>query len=110
MAVVMAEAHDRSAYERLCKRIPVAFIETTNPYIAWRVAIGCLLLPNSGADPRLVDQLATNAVTLGKADSGIGYFKAGKAQSEYPEGGFVQAVKRAEQMRTTSQPPARATA
>src|SRR5258708_38207877 len=110
MAVVMAEAHDRSAYERLCKRIPVAFIETTNPYIAWRIALGCLLLPNSGADPRLVNRLATKAVTLGKADSGIGYFKTCKALSEYREGGFAQAVEWAEQMRTNSEASASAEA
>ena len=103
MAALLAEAHDRPAYEQLCKRIPATFIETTNPYIAWRVAIGCLLLPNSGADPRLVDQLATKAVTLGKADSGIGYFKACKALSEYREGGFAQAVEWAEQVRTNSE-------
>jgi serine/threonine protein kinase len=110
MAALLAEAHDRPSYEQLCKRIPATFIETTNPYIAWRVAIGCLLLPNSGADPRLVDQLATEAVTLGKADSGIGYFKACKALSEYREGGFAQAVKWAEQARTNSEAPASAEA
>src|SRR6266478_4491271 len=110
MAALLAEAHDRPAYERLCKRIPATFIETTNPYIAWRVAIGCLLLPNSGADPRLVDQLATKAVTLGKADSGIGYFKTCKALSEYREGGFAQAVEWAERERTNSEASASAEA
>jgi len=51
----------------------------------------------------LVDQLATKAVTLGKADSGIGYFKACKALSEYREGGFAQAVEWAERGRTNSE-------
>src|SRR5260370_32060873 len=103
MAALLAEGHDRPSYEQPCKRIPSTVIETTNPYVAWRVAIGCLLLPNSGADPRLVDQLATKAVTLGTADSGIGYFKAGKALSEYREGGFARAVEWAEQGRTKSE-------
>jgi len=31
MAALLAEAHDRPAYEQLCQRIPAAFIETTNP-------------------------------------------------------------------------------
>src|SRR5882672_6842549 len=108
MAALLAEAHDRPAYEQLCKRIPATFIETTNPYIAWRIAEGCLLLPNSGADPRLVEQLATKAVTLGNRDSGIGYFQACKALSEYREGGFAQAVEWAERGRTNSDVFARA--
>ena len=108
MAALLAEAHDRPAYEQLCKRIPATFIETTNPYIAWRVALGCLLLRNSGADPRLVEQLATKAVTLGNRDSGIGYFQACKALSEYREGGFAQAVEWAERGRTNSDVFARA--
>src|SRR6266568_1234891 len=94
MAALLAEAHDRPAYEQLCKRIPASFIETTNPYIAWRVAIGCLVLPNSGADPRLVEQLVTKAVTLGNRDSGIAYFQACKALSEYRGDRFSQAVER----------------
>src|SRR5260370_24892967 len=110
MAALLAEGHDRPSYEQPCKRIPSTVIETTNPYVAWRIAIGCLLLPNSGADPRLVDQLATNAVTLGKADTGIGYFKACKALSEYREGGFAKAVEWAEQVRTSSEAPASAEA
>src|SRR5258708_705543 len=110
MAALLAKAHDRPAYAQLCKKIPATFIETTNPYIAWRVAIGCLLLPNSGADRRLVQQLATKAGTLGKADNGIGYFKACKALSEYREGGFAQAIEWAGQVRTNSEASASAEA
>jgi serine/threonine protein kinase len=103
LAALSARAHDRSAYEQLCKRIPAAFIETTNPYIAWRIALGGLLLPNSGADRRLVQQLATKAVTLGSGNSGIGYFEACKGLSEYREGGFAKAVEWAERGRTNSE-------
>src|SRR5437870_13592968 len=102
MSALLAEAHDRPAYEQLCKRIPATFIETTNPYIACRIAEGCLLLPSSGADPRLVEQLATKALTLGNRDSGIGYFQACKALWEYREGWVAQAVERAERGRTKS--------
>jgi tetratricopeptide (TPR) repeat protein len=108
MAALLAEAHDRPAYEQLCKRIPATFIETTNHYIAWRIAEGCLLLPNSGADPRLVEQLATKAVTLGNFDSGIGYFRACKGLSEYRGGRFSQALEWAEKARTNSDVFARA--
>src|SRR6185295_6332895 len=108
MSALLAKAHDRPAYEQLCKRIPAAYSETSNPYIAWRVALGCLLLPSSGADPRLVEQLATKAVTLGSRDSGIAYFQACKALSEYREGLFSQAVEWAEKARTNSEVFARA--
>ncbi|HXJ56016.1 MAG TPA: hypothetical protein VNU68_05050, partial [Verrucomicrobiae bacterium] len=64
--------------------------------------------PNSGADPRLVEQLATKAVTLGNRDSGIAYFQACKALSEYRGGRFSQAVEWAEKARTNSEPFARA--
>lgn len=55
-----------------------------------RLADGCLLLPNSGADPLLVQQLATRAVTLGNT-GGDGYFQACKGLSEYREGRFSEA-------------------
>jgi len=49
-------------------------------------------LAEFGADPRLVEQLATKAVTLGNRDSGIGYFQACKALSEYRGDRFSHAV------------------
>jgi len=70
VAALLVMTHDRPAYEQLCHRIPTTFAETTNPYIAQRIAEGCLLLPNSGADLQLVDRLATRAVTLGSGDGG----------------------------------------
>jgi hypothetical protein len=95
MAVLSVITHDRSAHEQVRQRIPVTFAETTNPYIAQRVAEACLLLPNAEADLQLVDQLATRAVTLGKGGE-IGYFQPCKALSEYRKGLFPQAVEWAE--------------
>jgi tetratricopeptide (TPR) repeat protein len=104
VATLLVITHDRSAYEQLCRRIPAAFAETTNPYIAQRIAESCLLLPNPGADQRLEQQLATRAVTLGSGDgSGIGYFQACKALSEYREGSFPEAVEWAEKARKSSE-------
>jgi len=111
VAALLVMTHDRPAYEQLCQRIPAAFAETTNPYIAQRIAEGCLLLPNSGADQRLVQQLATRAVTLGSGDgSGIGYFQACKALSEYREGSFPGAMEWAEKALKSSEVFARAKA
>jgi len=95
VAALLVITHDRPAYEQLCQRIPAIFAGTSNPYIAQRIADGCLLLPNSGADPRLVQELATRAVTLGNTDSG-GYFQACKGLSEYREGRFSEACEWAE--------------
>jgi hypothetical protein len=108
-AALLVTTHNRPDYEQLCHRIPTTFAETTNPYIAQRIAEGCLLIPNSGADQRLVQQLATRAVTLGSGDgSGIGYFQACKALSEYRQGSFPEAVEWAEKARKSSEVYARA--
>jgi tetratricopeptide (TPR) repeat protein len=109
VAALLVTTHNRPDYEQLCHRIPTTFAETTNPYIAQRIAEGCLLLPNSGADLQLVDRLATRAVTLGNGDGGgIGYFQACKALSEYREGSFPEAVEWAEKALKNSAVLARA--
>ena len=96
VAALLAMTHNRADYEQLCHNIPTAYSESTNPYIAARVADGCLLLPDSGADLPSVDKLATKAVTLGTAEGGIGYFQAIKALSAYRAGRFPEAVEWAE--------------
>jgi tetratricopeptide (TPR) repeat protein len=105
VAVLSVMTHDPPGYEQLCHKIPITFAETSNPYIAQRIAEGCLLLPNSGADLQLVDRLATRAVTLGNGD---GYFQPCKALSEYRQGGFPGAVEWAEKSQKSSEVFARA--
>jgi serine/threonine protein kinase/tetratricopeptide (TPR) repeat protein len=107
VAALLVMTHDHPAYEQLCQRIPPIFAGTSNPYIAQRIADGCLLLPNSGADPRLVEQLATRAVTLGNTEAG-GYFVACKGLSEYREGRFSEACEWADKARQKSEPFAQA--
>jgi len=107
VAALLVMTHDLPAYGQLCQKIPAMFAETSNPYIARRVADGCLLLPNSGADPRLVQQLATKAVTLGDREGG-GYFLACKGLSEYREGRFSEACEWAEKALQKSEPFAQA--
>jgi len=56
-----------------------------------------------------VQQLATRAVTLGSGDgSGIGYFQAWRALSEYRESSVPEAVEWAEKARRSSEVFARA--
>jgi len=105
LAALLAITHDRPAYEQVCRKLPAGYAETTNPYIAQRVAEACLLLPNSGADLQLVDRLATRAVTLGNGD---GYFQPCKALSEYRQGSFAGAVEWAEKSLKSSEVFARA--
>jgi serine/threonine protein kinase len=107
MSALLVVAHDRPAYEQLCRKIPPIFAESSNPYVAQRITDSYLLLPNSGADPRLVQKLATKAVTLRNGDGG-GYFQACKALSEYRGGRFSQAAEWAEKARTNSELFARA--
>src|SRR5258708_3508436 len=107
VAALLVMTHDRPAYEQLCQRIPAIFAGTSNPYIAQRIADGCLLLPNSGADPPLVQQLATRAVTLGNTEGG-GYFQACEGLSEYREGRFAEACEWAEKALQKSEPFAQA--
>jgi serine/threonine protein kinase len=95
-AALLAMTHNRTDYQQLCHKIPAAFVDSTNPYLAARLADGCLLLPDSGADLPSVDKLATKAVTLGTAEGGIGHFQAIKALSAYRAGRFPEAVEWAE--------------
>jgi tetratricopeptide (TPR) repeat protein len=52
----------------------------------------CLLVPDSGLDFRLVDELASRAVSLGDNEGALAYFQACKALSEYRQRRFAEAV------------------
>jgi len=105
LAALLVITHDRPDYEQLCRRILPLFANTTNPYIAERMADDCLLLPQSGVDLQQVDRLATTAVTIGNDNlaMGYGYFQACKALSEYRLGHFSEAMGWAEKSLKTPQ-------
>ncbi len=75
LAGLLAITHNREAYEKLCQRLLPKFIDTTNPYIAERMALDCLLLPRSGVDLRLVDKLAGTAISVGAGNESLPYFQ-----------------------------------
>jgi tetratricopeptide (TPR) repeat protein len=100
LAGLLAITGNRADFEQLCLRIPPMFTNTSNPYIAERVAEDCLLLPNSGADLKQVDKLADMAVTCAADEP---YFQACKALSEYRRGQFPEAGHWAEKSLKTSQ-------
>jgi serine/threonine protein kinase len=92
LAALLAMTGDRTAYEQVCQRMVTTFADSTNPYVAERVAQDCLLLPESGADLVLIDKLADRAVTSGSGTDGFPYFQACKAMSHYRLGNFSEAI------------------
>jgi len=100
LAGLLAITRNRADFEQLCQRILPMFTNTSNPYIAERVADDCLLLPKSGADLKQVDKLADMAVTCAADEP---YFQTCKALSQYRLGQFPEASQWAEKSRKTSQ-------
>jgi len=92
LATLLAMTGDRAGYEKICNRLVVKFADSTNPYVAERIAQDYLLLPNSGADLTLIDKLADRAVTAGIGTDGLPYFQACKAMSQYRLRNFSEAI------------------
>jgi tetratricopeptide (TPR) repeat protein len=93
---LLAISHSRPAYERLCQKIVATFTNSPNAYVNERVAQDCLLLPNSGVDLALMDNLADAAVSLEKSEAPSAYFQGCKAMSTYRLGHFRVAIEWAE--------------
>jgi len=112
LAGLLAITQERPAYEELCQKLVAKFPDPTNPFIAERIAQDCMLLPNSGVDLQLLDNLADAAVTLGSTDASLPYFQACKAMSNYRLGRFREAADWAERATksSTAEPRARAKA
>ena len=108
LAPLLVITRDHAGYVQLCQEALTKFADTANPYIAERIAGDCLLLPDSGADLRLVDDLATRAVTLGKNEGAISYFLACKALSEFRQKRNAEAIEWAEKSVKAGDPLARA--
>jgi tetratricopeptide (TPR) repeat protein len=96
LAGLLAVTHDQPGYKDLCQRLVTKFPNPTNPFIAERIVQDCLLLPNSGLDLQLVDNLADTAVALGSGDASLPYFQACKAMSNYRLERFREAADWAE--------------
>ena len=92
LAALLAITRNRPAYEMLCRKMLTTFTNTSNPYVDDRIAKGCLLLPDSGVDLELVDNLADKAVSLGSGWSDAPYFQVAKAMSAYRLGHFAEAI------------------
>jgi serine/threonine protein kinase len=112
LAALLAITDDLPAYDQVCKRLVTRFADTTDPFVAERVAQDCLLLPHSRADLALVDKLADVAVTAGSSDSALPYFQGCKAMANYRLGHFREAIEWGDKAAKNpkAEPPARAKA
>src|SRR6185436_8121647 len=110
LAALLAMAGERPAYDQLCKRLVTKFADSTDPYVAERIAQDCFLLPNSGADLGLMDKLADKAVTAGSGTDGLPHFQECKAMSNYRSGNFAEAIAWGEKAANSSAPFAQAKA
>jgi tetratricopeptide (TPR) repeat protein len=77
----------------LCAKILAAVTNTSNPYIDERAAKDCLLLPDSGVNLKLVDELADDSISLGSGyPDELPYTQIAKAMSAYRLGHFAEAI------------------
>ena len=86
------------------------FSNSDNPYVAERIVQDSLLLPDSGADLELMDELADRAVTRGANTDDFPYFQACKAMAHLRLGNFSEAVEWGGKSATSSVDFARAKA
>jgi eukaryotic-like serine/threonine-protein kinase len=92
LAALLAKTQNRPAYEQFCQKILATHTNTTDLFLADRLAKACLFLPSSEVDLKVVGHLADTTVTLGVRDKGaMPFFQVCKALSEYRQGHFVEA-------------------
>jgi eukaryotic-like serine/threonine-protein kinase len=79
-------------YRRLCGEIISRFRDTTDPYVADKMAKDCLILPSAGVDLKSVAALADVAVNRGSNAPAAPYFEFCKALAEYRLGHYQAAT------------------
>jgi eukaryotic-like serine/threonine-protein kinase len=116
VAPLLVATGDLAGYRQICQRILAQFAGTNNPlspdYIAraalaagsWlvplkgdpavadRMAKDCLILPTSGADLRLVGELADVAVKEGEKNRFLPYFHCTRGLADYRHGDYGAAI------------------
>ncbi|HEY3913400.1 MAG TPA: serine/threonine-protein kinase [Verrucomicrobiae bacterium] len=83
---------DVKEYRRLCGEIVSRFRNTTDPYVADKMAKDCLILPSAGVDLKSVAALADVAVSRGSNAAAAPYFKFCKALAQYRLGHYQAAT------------------
>lgn len=108
LAGLLAVTRNRSAYQQLCERILTTFTNTTNPYLAERMAKDCLLMPDAGVNIEPAVRLADLAIALRNSSDSLPYSQATKALAEYRQGHFAEAIDWAKKLQNQSEFYARA--
>jgi serine/threonine protein kinase len=91
-APLLVTTGDATEYRRLCGEIVSRFRNTTDPYVADKMAKDCLILPSSGVDLKSVAALADVAVSRGSNAPAAPYFQFCKALAEYRLGHYQAAT------------------
>jgi hypothetical protein len=80
------------AYRELCMKMITTFSNSTDLFVAERIAKNCLILPSSGADLKAISALIDLPVARGKDYVNYAIFKSTKALAEYRQEHFAQAI------------------
>jgi hypothetical protein len=91
-APLLVAKNDIEGYRRLCGEIISRFRDTTDPFVADKMAKDCLILSNSGVDLKAVAAMSDLAVTKGKGTGPYQFFQCCKAMAEYRLGNYNEAV------------------
>jgi eukaryotic-like serine/threonine-protein kinase len=92
LAPVLVMEKDFDAYQKLCHQIVTQFGDTSDLYVADRMAKDCLILPVPGLDFTAIGRLANLAVSQGEKHPALSLFQVCKALAEYRLGNFAGAV------------------
>jgi tetratricopeptide (TPR) repeat protein len=92
LAPLLAASGDLEKYRRCCKEIVARFGDTTEPFVGYRMAKGCAILPSSGADLEAVGKMADVAAAAGPTNRFFAYFQCTKGMAEYRQGHFADAL------------------
>ena len=80
------------AYHQLCLKIVSTFSNTTDMFVADRMAKDCLILPSTGVDLNAVEAMAKLALTKGKDTGFIDFFVFDEALAQFRLGNYREAI------------------
>jgi serine/threonine protein kinase/tetratricopeptide (TPR) repeat protein len=93
LALLLVASGDLEGYRHQRQKLLTEFSTSTNPVVAARVALACLILPVSGPDLEAAGKLAERVVGTVGADQGyFPWWDRIKALAEYRQGHFGSAV------------------
>jgi tetratricopeptide (TPR) repeat protein len=92
LAPLLVENGDLDAYRDHCAKVVELFAKTTEPHVAERMAKDCLILPTSGVELHVVENMANTAIGAGENHGWWTYFQFVKGLCEYRQQRFASSV------------------